>query len=288
MDFAMDSGQEPLAMWVSASPGYFRSMGAPVLHGRDFTETDRQGSEPVAIVNEEFVRRTGLGNAILGHKVTPNSGKPLTIVGVVRTLLYDPLQRGNTDAQVYVPLTQYPIGTATFTVRVRGDAERYLPMLRDSLAQVDPGVPPYGVATLDARLRESLARPRFYTTAVLSLAAFALLLAVVGVYGAAAYSIAQRTQEIGIRIAVGASPRGLRANLLRQSMLPVAGGMAAGVAGAIAFGRFLQSLVATAEPAGVLTCVAATALLVAATALAVWAAGGRIVRMDPTAALRME
>jgi putative ABC transport system permease protein len=288
MDFTLDSGQEPLAMEVTASPGYFRSMGVPVVQGRDFADTDRQGSEPVAIVNEEFVRRTGLGSAILGHKVTPSSEKPLTIVGVVRTLLYDPLRRGNADAQVYMPLAQYPVGAATFAVRVRGDAARYLPQLRDSLAQVDASVPPYGVATLDARLRESLARPRFYTTAVLFFAGFAMLLAVVGVYGAASYSIAQRTQEIGVRIAVGASPLGLRATLLRRSMLPVAAGMAGGVAGAAAFGRYLQSLVATAAPAGFLPCLAAAALLVAATAVAVWTASSRIVRMDPAAALRSE
>ena len=288
MDFAMDSGQEPQAMEVNASPGYFRSMGAPVFQGRDFTDADRQGSEPVAMVNEEFVKRTGLGSAILGHKVTPNSGKPLTIVGIVRTILYDPLRRGNADAQVYTPIAQNSVGAATFTVRVRGDAERYLPMLRDSLAQVDAAVPPFGVASLDTRLRESLARPRFYTTAILFFAGFALLLAIVGVYGAASYSIAQRTQEIGVRIAVGASPLGLRATLLRQSMLPVAVGMAAGVAGAVAFGRYLQSLIATAEPAGVVPCLAATALLVAATAVAVWTASGRIVNLDPIAALRME
>jgi predicted permease len=287
-DFTLDSGQQPFAMEVNASPGYFRSMGVPVVQGRDFTDGDRQGSEPVAIVNEEFVRRAGVGNAILGHKVTPNSSKPLTIVGIVRTLLYDPLRRGNADAQVYTPIAQNSVGAATFTVRVRGDAERYLPMLRDSLAQVDSSVPPFGVATLDARLRESLARPRFYTTAILFFAGFALLLAIVGVYGAASYSIAQRTQEIGVRIAVGASPLGLRATLLRQSMLPVAGGMAAGVAGAVAFGRYLQSLIATAEPAGIVPCLAAAALLAAATAAAVWTASSRIVNLDPIAALRME
>jgi putative ABC transport system permease protein len=275
-------------MEVFASPAYFRSMGVPVVQGRDFNDTDRQGSEPVAIVNQEFVRRTGLGSAILGHKVTPNSEKPLTIVGVVGTLLYDPQRRGNADAQVYMPLAQYRVGAATFAVRVRGDAARYLPLLRDSLAQVDPSVPPYGVVTLDTRLRDSLARPRFYTTAVLFFAAFALLLAVVGVYGAAAYSIAQRTREIGLRMAVGASPLGLRASLLRQSLLPVAGGMAGGVAAAIAFGRYLQSLIATAEPTGALTCVAASAVLAAAAAAAVWTAGGRIVRMDPASALRTE
>jgi len=104
----------------------------------------------------------------------------------------------------------------------------------------------------------------------------------------ASYSITQRTHEIGVRIAVGASPRGLRGMLLRQSMLPVACGALAGVAGAAALGRYLQHLMAHAEPTGPWTCVVAAAALAATAALAVWTATGRIVRMDPTAALRAE
>ena len=134
--------------------------------------------------------------------------------------------------------------------RVRGKAERYLAVCRDVVQQVDPQVPVYDVKTLDQRLGETLARPRFYTTAILFFGAFALLLAVTGVYGVATYSIAQRTHEIGVRIAVGASPPRLRRLLLRQSLLPMAAGMAAGVAGAIGMGQFLKHLMTSAEPVG--------------------------------------
>jgi ABC-type antimicrobial peptide transport system permease subunit len=154
--------------------------------------------------------------------------------------------------------------------------------------RTDRDVPVFDVKTLDQRLADTLARPRFYTTAILFLAGFALLLAVAGAYGVATYSIAQRTHEIGVRIAVGASPQRLRATLFRQSVLPVGAGMLAGVFGAAGLGRLLQHLIASAEPAGLWICAAAAFVLATSTAAAVWTATGRIVRMDATAALRVQ
>jgi predicted lysophospholipase L1 biosynthesis ABC-type transport system permease subunit len=180
---------------------------------------------------------------------------------------------------------------AEMTRELRQDvryAARYLAPCRDAAQAADPQVPAYDVETLDQRLSENLARPRLYTSAVLFLGVLALLLAMVGTYGVASYSITQRTHEIGVRIAVGASPRGLRGMLLRQSMLPVACGALAGIAGAAALGRYLQHLIANADATGPLTCAVAAAALAATAALAVWTATGRVVRMDPTAALRAE
>lgn len=156
------------------------------------------------------------------------------------------------------------------------------------MQRVDRDVPVYGVSTLGQSLAATLTRPRFYTTAILFFAGFALLLAVAGTYGVAAYSVAQRTHELGVRIAVGASPGWLRGMLVRQSMLPVGAGVLAGVFAAAAWGRFLRHLIAGAEPAGLWTCAAAAALLATAAAVAVWIATGRIVRLDPTAALKTE
>ncbi len=287
-NFTLDSGQEGAAMEVAATPDYFRSIGARIVAGRDFTDADRQDSERVAIVSESFARQVSPGASVLGRKVTPDQDQPLTIVGVAADARYDPLRSQMDDVQVYTAMAQDPATAATVTVRVHGDPQAYLPILRDSLRQVDPEVPVYGVTTLDQRLRDSLARPRFYTTAVLFFAGFALLLAVIGAYGAASYAIAQRTHEIGVRMAVGASPSGVRGMLLRQSMLPVAVGMLAGMAGAAALGRYLTSLIATAEPAGTGTCAAAAAMLAAVAALAVWSATSSIVRMEPITALRTE
>ncbi len=131
-------------------------------------------------------------------------------------------------------------------------------------------------------------RPRFYTTAILFLGVFALLLAMIGIYGVAAYSVTQRTHEIGVRIALGAAPGRLRATLVRQGMLPVVAGMAVGVAGAIASGRFLNSLMASAEPLGAQTCILGGLLLTATALAALWFATSRVIQVDPMTALKSE
>jgi putative ABC transport system permease protein len=123
---------------------------------------------------------------------------------------------------------------------------------------------------------------------VLFLGAFALLVAIIGIYGAAAYSITQRTHEIGVRIAVGAAPGRLRAALVRQGMVPIVAGMAAGVSGAVVSGRFLKSLMASAEPLGAQTCILAGVLLSVSALAALWFATSRVIRVDPMAALKSE
>ena len=176
----------------------------------------------------------------------------------------------------------------TFVARVRGNTEAYLPVCRDALQSVDPKVPVFSVKTLDQRLDEALARLRFYTTAVLFFAVFALLLAVIGIYGVANFLIVQRTHEIGVALAVGASPERLRATLLRQSPLPLFAGAAAGAAGAIAAGRVAESLIGSAEPIGAPACAFAAALLAAVAAIAVRSATRRRVRLDPMRVLRAD
>ena len=270
-----------------AGPDFFRSIGSALVAGREFTAADQQISEQLVIVNEDFARALGGGADLVGRKIWGYRGKDFTVVGIVRTVRQAGPGHG-TGPDVYRDIDQQPRPWATFTAKVRGDAERYLAPCRDAVQAVDPQVPVYDVKTLDQRLSETLARPRLYTSAVLFLGVFALLLAVVGTYGVASYSITQRTHEIGVRIAVGASPSGLRGMLLRQSMLPVACGALAGVAGAGALGRYLQHLIAHADATGAWTCAIAAAALAATAALAVWTATGRIVRMDPTAALRAE
>jgi predicted lysophospholipase L1 biosynthesis ABC-type transport system permease subunit len=255
--------------------------------GREFTAADQRTSEQLVIVNEAFAHALGGGANLVGRKISGYRGKAYTVVGVVRTVRQAGPGYG-VGPDVYRDMDQQPRSWATFTAKVRGNAERYLAMCRNAVQAVDPQVPVYDVKTLDQRLSENLARPRLYTSAVLFLGFFALLLAIVGTYGVASYSITQRTHEIGVRIAVGASPRGLRGRLLRQSMLPVACGALAGVAAAGASGRYLQHLIAQAEPTGPWACAVAAATLAASAALAVWTATGRIVRVDPAAALRAE
>jgi putative ABC transport system permease protein len=288
--FTLDTGHSVSnALVNAATPDYFRTMGTHIVEGRDFNATDQNQSDRVAIVNEEFARQLGIGPHIVGRRITTlwPTDKPIAIVGVIQNVL----TRGpdsKPGAQVFLPAEQFVLGYVTFVARVHGAVTPYLAVCRDAVQQVDREVPVYDVKTLDQRLSDNLARPRFYTTAVLFFGIFALLLAVVGIYGAASYSIAQRTHEIGVRIALGASPGGLRNRLLWQSMLPMACGAAIGIAGAAVLGRYLQHLIAGSEATGAWTCAAAAAALAATAALAVWTATRRIVRMDPTAALRAE
>jgi putative ABC transport system permease protein len=271
------------------SPDYFHTMRTPVLEGREFNAADVATSEPVAIVNEQFARELGVGPHLAGKHLSSQwpRVRTYTIVGVVQsTRMAGPgdLPR----AQIFFPEEQFIPGFVTFVARVHGAVAPYLVVCRDAVQQVDSQVPVYDVKTMDQRLSETLARPRFYATAVLFLGSFALLLAVVGIYGVASYSIAQRTHEIGVRIAIGATPGGLRGMLLWQSLLPVGCGVVVGIAGAAALGQYLRHLMAGAESTGPWTCAIAAATLAATAAVAVWSATARVVRMDPTAALRAE
>jgi putative ABC transport system permease protein len=243
----------------------------------------------VIILNEDCAR--GLG-PMVGKKVVSRDQdkKAYTVVGVVRTTsLFGPVHPSNFPSrQVFLPMDQLRQPSATFVVRMRGRPEAYIPMLRDLVQQVDRGVPMFDVKTLGQRLDDNLAGPRFYTTAVLFFGGFALLLAVIGVYGVAAHSIAQRKHEIGVRVAVGAAPREVRLMLLRQSLAPVALGAIGGSAAALGLGRFLNHLIEGAQPLGGWTCAAAGVGMTAIVAAAVWSATRRVSRMDPMSALRAE
>lgn len=288
--YRLDSGEEGrLAVLNAASPGYFHTVGTPVLQGRDFQSSDHAGSEPVAVISDDLARSFGRGD-VLGRRLNLGSReKP----GMVRVIGIVPAQRimgpaYPASAQIFRPLAQATPSQATFVARTGGEAAAYVPACRDVVQQVDRSVPVYDVKLLGQRLDERLARPRFYTAAIVFLAGFALLLAVAGTYGVAAYSVGQRTREIGIRIAVGSSPAGLRAMLFRQGMAPVAAGMVGGAVAAAGAGRLLRHLVAGAEPAGPALIAAASAVLALAAGLALWQATRRITRLDPTLALRAE
>jgi putative ABC transport system permease protein len=283
-----NSHQVSGAVMNTATPDYFRTMSTRVLEGREFEATDQATSERVIIVNQEFARLLGIGPHLAGRQVKALFPKDrvYTIVGVVQSALF--LGPGEpARPQIFFPAKQSPPGFATFVARVDGAVPPYLVVCRDAVQQVDRQVPVYDVKTLDQRLRDTLSRPRFYATAVLFFGGFALLLAVVGIYGVTTYAISQRTHEIGVRIAVGASPTGLRGMLLWQSLLPLACGVLLGIAGAAVSGQYLEHLIAGADSTGPWTCAVAATLATVAAA-AVWTATGRVMRLDPMAALRAE
>jgi hypothetical protein len=277
---------------IYASADYFRTIGSDLIEGREFTAADRQGSERVAVVNETFAREFGGGERLVGKKMWLSYAFVrgewgYTIVGVVRSAEAWGIRQTKvvrSGPRIFLNLEQSPAQELTFVAKVRGKPEAYLAVCRDAVQRIDRQAPVYDVKTFS----DALAWSRFYTTSILFFGGFALLLAVIGVYGVAAHSIAQRTQEIGVRIAVGASPLHVRRLLLRQSLLPTTAGVAVGVAGAAVLGRYLRYLMASAEPVGTWTCAAAALLLASTAAIAVWAATSRILRIDPMSALRTE
>jgi putative ABC transport system permease protein len=288
--FRLESGSETVfALAVATTPDYFRTMGTEVIYGREFTPTDQPGVETVAVVNEAFARRLGDPRAMVGRRITSILGKKsMTIVGVAKTIRYIGPDDFASIEQVFVAQPQGQPQFLTFVARVSGKPEAILASCRDAVRSVDPEVPVFGVQTLEDRLAETRARPRFYTTVVLFFGGFALLLAIIDLYSTASYTVVQRTHEIGVRIAVGASADKVRRQLLVQGLLPVMLGLTAGWAGATALGRFLEHLMSAAIQPNTWTCVAVSGILVMVASAAMWSATRRVLRLDPMEVLRAE
>jgi putative ABC transport system permease protein len=191
-------------------------------------------------------------------------------------------------AQIFIPSITPGGFFSTFVARVDGPAEDRLAMIHDAIQSVDPRVPLFGVKTMEQRLDEALARPRFYRTAVLSFAALALLLSVIGVYGIIAYAVSRRTREMGVRMALGAAPAGLRLSILRRGFLLLGAGALPGIAGAVLSGRFLESLVEGAKPATTEICLISLALIGIVAGVSIWMAARPIATLDIAEVLRSE
>ena len=268
--------------------GYFKTMGAPLLYGREFNDAEVRSGAKVAVVNERFAARFGAPQDAVGHQLTIEGDAPRRIVGVVKGMEYetDPtMVNGN---QVFVPSDTPGSFFSTFVVRVDGRAEDYLAAIRDTIQSVDPQVPVFGVKTMQERLDEVFANPKFYRTAVWTFAGFALLLAVIGIYGIVSYAVVERTREMGVRMALGGTPRQLRGMLLRHGLMMVMAGAIPGIAGAQLSGRFLESLMDGARPVGLITSAGLVLLFALVAAASIWSATRRIAKFDVMAILRWE
>ena len=269
---------------------YFRTMGGPILWGREFTDVEIQGNARLAVVNERFASEFGPAANAVGREVTIGRDPPWKIIGVVKGMDYmrDGMTTGVNFNQIFMP-SHSPGGFfSTIVARVNGRAEDRLAMIRDAIQSVDPQVPVFGVKTMEQRLADTLARPRFYRTAVLCFAAFALLLAVIGIYGIVSYAVAQRTREMGVRMALGTTPARLRVSLLRQGLITIAAGAIPGIAGAVLSGRLLKSLVDGAKAVDAATCAASVLFIAWVAAMGIWAATRPIARLSIVEILRAE
>ncbi|HYV64915.1 MAG TPA: ADOP family duplicated permease, partial [Myxococcales bacterium] len=268
-----------------ASPGYFAALRIPLRAGRGLTDADLQSGARVALVNEAFARRMWPEGDPLGRQIVVTvDAKPVGVVGVIGDVRHLGLQLPPRP-EVYLPEGLEPWPFMSLVVRGKGDLAG---LLRASVAAVDRDQPITRLLTMEQRMADSLAPRRFSVVLVGALAAVAFVLAVTGIYGVMAYSVAQRTREMGIRLALGATPAAVLALVLRQAMRLVAAGVALGVAAALPLGRVLRTLLYGVSATDPGTFAALAALLCATAAAATLIAARRATSVDPALALRAE
>jgi putative ABC transport system permease protein len=274
-----------------ATDGFFEALGTPVLRGRGFDVTDDTGAEPVAMVNESLADRFWPGAEALGKRVKlgrPDGEGPwIRVVGVVADLH----QRGlgeTAEPMLYIPWRQSPRIGLAFIVRSRGDAGPLLSAMQEQVWAVDPTLPIAGSGRLDDHVSASIVEPRFYTLLLTVFAALALVLAFIGLYGTIAYTVEQRTREIGVRMALGAKPRDVVRLMIGRGMLLAGVGMAVGLAVALASTRLLGGFVFGLTPKDPATFAMTSLTLAAAALLACWLPARRASRLDPANTLRID
>jgi len=271
------------------SPGYFRTMGIPLLRGRDFTADDTEHAPGVMIVNQALVRRYFPGEDPIGKRI--GGLRPdltwKTIVGVVGDEKNDGI-RPASQPEAYSPLTQEPeLEVPALIVRTAANPRDTVVLLRSELRNLDKKLP-VTVQPMPDQLAELLARPRFQTIMMAIFSALALAMAAVGVYGVASWSVAQRTREIGVRMALGAAPGDVLRLVLRGALGPLGFGLAAGTMGALATTRYLESQLFGIKPNDSLTLAAAGCVLAATALLATYIPARRAARANPAVTLRSE
>jgi putative ABC transport system permease protein len=276
----------------AVSPGFFETIGATMARGRTFTDQDHAKASFSVIVNETLANSAWPGEDPLGRRLRPGDGSNpqvpwLTVVGVVKDLRRADVKR-SIRPEIYFSSLQRTPRTQIILVRAAGDVALVMPAIRREVQSLDPQLPLFRVTTLSAELGNTLNQPRFQATLLAGFAAIALLLASIGIYGVTSHAVSQRTQEVGIRMAMGAQRSTVRALILRQHVMPAIAGIAIGLAGAFALSRFLSSLLFGIRAVDPLTYAAVTAALIAVAVTACWVPASRAMRVDPLVALRRD
>lgn len=278
------------------SPDYFRIVGVPLRRGRLFDTGDRSDSDQVALINEALVREYFPGEDPLRKHIRlgreEDKSPWLTVVGVVGNEKHTNVNQEMNwmeGPDVYRPYQQEAKSAATLMILTGGgDPLAVVPSVQRKVASLDSAVPVSGIETMDERASKFLAYPRFRAALLGIFAGLALLLAAVGLYGVIAQSVVQRTQEIGVRMALGAQKSDVLSLVLRQGMLLVVFGLSAGLLSALALGRYLSSLLYGVKPTDPLALGAVCLTLIAAAFLAIYIPARRAARVDPMVALRYE
>jgi putative ABC transport system permease protein len=272
------------------TPDFFRAMGTPVLQGRGIDASDQPGVAPAVVVNKAFAARFFPNDNPLGQSITLEWGEdpapvPRRIVGVVSDM------RGNALAEapeptVYIAMAQYQLSSLYIVARTNGDPASLASGLRGIVRDLDREVPVYSVQTMEERVAASLGRERFFATLVAVFAAAALLLAAVGLYGVISYAVTQRTHELGVRVALGASGTRISRMVIGEGIALTTAGLVVGIVAAAGASRMLGSLLYGVDAADSLTLAGVVGLLAAVAVLASWIPARRASRVDPLVAMR--
>ena len=284
--------EEPLAHMRVVTTDYFSVMRIPLVKGRLFTEADRADSQPVILINKALAEQTFPGEDPIGKHIKPGfsiSGpaKMREIVGIVGDVKHRALNLPD-DPEAYMPEEQMGIGFMSGVVRSNAPTASLVPAIREIVASLDKDIPVYDIKTMDEYVAGSVAQPRLSSTLLGIFAALALMLAMVGIYGVMSFSVEQRTNEIGIRVTLGAQRGDVLRLVLRQGMAIAAIGVALGIGGALASSGLLKSLLFGVRSGDPVTLAGVAILPLGCVLAACYIPARRAMRVDPMVALRYE
>ena len=286
---AANPGEAPSANHRSISPGYFQTLGIPLLRGRTFNERDSEKMPMVAIVDQAFADRHFAGEDPIGSGIDIGNGTDgfYEIVGVVGNVHQASLEAAPTPT-MYIPFRQEVFSSMSIVVRTDGDPAQLAGASRQAVREIDSGLPAYQMAPLTEIVSESVAQRRFSMLLLGLFALIALFLASVGLYGVVAYTVSRRTQEIGLRMAIGAQAGEVMRMVLSGGMKLALLGVVIGTAAALALSRLVTSMLYEVTAFDPLSYLATGLILLAVAALACYVPARRAMRIDPIAALRQE
>jgi len=285
-----DMWSSPLVEWSTVMPGYFHTARIPLVKGRDFTAHDSQDAPQVAIINRSMADRFWPNQDPIGKHFAHNEEHPkwFAVVGVVGDVLQYGLDQTAAAPEAYFPEYQNQYSNLYLLMRASASPLAQLSALRNVVRELDSQIPVDHPQELSEVVRESSSQQRFLALLLGLFAGLALVLSAVGIYGVIAYSVAQRTHEIGVRVALGAARRNLLGMVLGEGLRTAIAGVVVGLAGACGLTRFLSSLLYGVRPTDPLTYAGVSVLLIAVNLLACYVPARRAASIDPIVALRYE
>ena len=289
-------GQEPTASYKIVTPGFLKAMGTPLVAGREFAERDNEGAPPVAMISETVARRYWPHSSPLGSHLTvlarvysgknSDTSEPVEIVGVVKDVRNYDLWRP--EPAIYVPFAQKPSRSVFLALRSAVPPMNVVPAVRDAVLSLDKEQPVNHIRTMNEIVSETYGALRFPMTLLWIFSALALVLSAIGIFGVMSYTVSRRTQEMAIRMALGASRRQVVRLVLREGLAVTLGGVALGLVGALVLSRIMAGYVYGITSTDPLTFAAASLLLTVVALLASYLPARRAAKIDPLAALRYE